>query len=101
VVWVLKSVLLCVLWGIAGALVALVPGLVWINWIVQSGGTEGSNQMGMAILIGYVLTPLGFVLGAVAGAVSIRRARVRAGRNGDSPAPGGPVSGHDRRGPDR
>jgi len=101
VVWVLKSVLLCVLWGVAGALVVLLPGLVWINWIVQSGGTEGSQAMGMAILIGYVLTPLGFVLGAVAGAVSIRRARVRAGRDGGPPAPGGPARGQDRRGPDR
>jgi hypothetical protein len=101
VVRVLRSVLLCVLWGVAGALVALVPGLVWINWIVQSGGTEGSNQMGLAILVGYVLTPLGFVLGAAAGAVSVRRARSGARRDRDPPAPGGQAPARARQDADR
>lgn len=70
-----RGVVLCLFWGLAGAILALVPGLIWVNWAIQSARFEGSAQMGMAVLVGYVLMPLGFLLGAAAGGVSIWRAR--------------------------
>lgn len=74
---VMRGAVLCLIWGLAGALLVFVPGVVLINWAVQAGSHEGSDLMGLAIMMAYVLTPLGFILGAVAGGMSIRRARRR------------------------
>jgi len=68
----IRAAMLCLLWGLGGAVVTLLAGIAWIE--LGSAGLEGSQAMGRAILVIFYLTPAGFVLGLVAGAVSIWRA---------------------------
>lgn len=78
-----RMVVLILLWGLAGAAAVFALGTVWIN--LSAAGVEGSEAMGRAILLAFYLVPGGFMLGALAGAVSLRHAAT-AGRRAVRPA---------------
>jgi hypothetical protein len=69
----LRGLALCLGWGLVGAIIAFGLGAIWAN--SGSGGFEGSSAMGRAILLIFYLTPGGFVLGVLAGAIRLWRGR--------------------------